>query len=261
MKKTAMLTATALVATIAFASPAAANSLSPQTRMQNTCTAAKPADTDQHTYAAFVVGGIPVTQADLEISRVTVTNIPGGTLLSQTPFVHTGATGLHGGSPNIHGTFESTATYSGGLLVQDVVTVNRETYTYGCRIARTNKTNNNTNEPTNLQIAPTLTFTVDTNRRETQDTVSAPDVIETVQESRVVCNSPGRKGGVWTGQNGYTNAACVTLAGNTNFLHVRSNSLPGGFVSGKPDHTLSAPADADFVSPLFDDTAALDTGE
>jgi hypothetical protein len=128
------------------------------------------------------------------------------------------------------------------------------TYTYGCRITRTNMTNNNTNEPASLQIAPTLSFTVITNRVESEDQVSAPNTEQTVEQERVICNSPGRKGGTWTGQNGYSTASCLALAADASlgWINVRSNSVPGGFVSGKADHLANLPADNDAVNQLVD---------
>ena len=69
-----------------------------------------------------------------EISRTTITNIPGGQELSRTPFVFTtGSEHKNGQSPNVFGDFTSNVTFSGGLNVQEVVTADRTTVTFGCR--------------------------------------------------------------------------------------------------------------------------------
>jgi hypothetical protein len=263
MKKTMIFAATALASTIAIASPAAAQSLSPEARMETTCNNAKPTNSSNHTYAAIVIGGTPVFQNDVETSRTTIENIPGGTKVGQTPFLFlANSEGRNGGSPNIHGIFVSTVTYSGGKLVQRVVTEDIATYTYGCRIERTNKNTGRVDLPPEAQVAPTLTFSVRSDRREFEDTVEGDNYTETEEQERVICNSPGSRGGQWRAQNGYT-GACTTAAylALSNQVMPRSNSVPSLFVSGKPDHTLTVPADSDFVAQLIDTSADLDTGE
>jgi hypothetical protein len=84
MKKIAIYAATALASTLAFASPAAANNLPPQQRMQAQCDLTKPSDTNNARYTVVVTGGVPTSTGVIELSRVTTQNIPGGTLVSQT---------------------------------------------------------------------------------------------------------------------------------------------------------------------------------
>ena len=259
MKTVNYLASTALVFTsLAVATPATAQAVvvSPQNRMAAQCLTTKPNDTNNNRYTVAVTGGIPTSTGIIELSRVTdaTRTVAGGVLLSQTPFVfRAGSEGRNGGSPNIHGIFVSIGTYSGGTLTQIVTEGKIDTYNYGCAVTRTNR-NGAVDQPPGLQTSG-LSFTVTTVTNTYDDVVSAPNTTAEIEQERVVCNSPGRKGGVWTGQNGHTNAQCVTLASTTNFINVRSNSVPSLFVSGKPDHDSSDNSLNDHVSPLVDTTA------
>jgi hypothetical protein len=257
--KIAILTSTALALT-ALAAPAYANTtvLSPQARMEAQCLTTKPSDTNNVRYTVVVTGGSPINSGLRELTRVTdpTRTVAGGTLISQTPFVATGVTGRNGGSPNIHGIFESIGTYSGGTLTQVVTEGSIDTYNYGCSITRTNR-NNVSDQPPGLQTSG-LSFTVTNVTRTFDDVVTADPTFAPIEQERVVCNSPGRKGGVWTGQNGYTNTQCVTLANMMNFITLRTNSVPNLFVSGKPDHDSTVNTFNDHVSQLVDTTVDHD---
>lgn len=187
-----------------------------------------------------------------EVSRITITNIPSGTLLGQTPFVFTsGSEHRNGQSPNIFGDYTSIATYSGGLLVQQVTTANRHKVTFGCRLTKPN----GEIAPNGQQVANdgTLFVNYNTNTNTFTETVSAPNTTQTITEDRVICISPTKNPGVWRQQNGYT------LVCNTNkYLAVgmqagtHSNSVPGlaPLRPNAPDHDDALPLDSLFSSPL-----------
>jgi|GEM_PF-7120305 len=257
MKRIATLASTALVLTsLAISTPAAAQTaISPQARMAAQCLTTKPSDTNNVRYTVAVTGGVPTSTGIIELSRVTTQNIPGGTLLSQTPYLfRAGSEGRNGGSPNIHGIFESTATYSGGLLVQDVTEGTIETYNYGCSVTRTNR-NGSTDQPPGLQTSG-LSFTVTTVTRSFEDRVEAPNTTALLEQERTICNSPGSKGGTWRAQNGYT-GACTTAVylALGNQVMPRSNSVPSLFVSGKSDHNSAVNSENDHVAQLVDTSA------
>lgn len=243
MAGTVMTPVAASAAPIAFSSIPSAQ----QTAMQNTCSSAlngnsnfvaTPADLD-----ASVTTGV-------ETSRVTVQNIPGGTVLGQTPFTLEAASEhRNGSSPNIFGFFNSTVTYSGGLLVQDVTTVDRYNVTFGCLVTKPN----GEVAPRGRQIPNdgTLFVNYDLNAATTQDTVSAPDYTEVVSDERVICISPTKNPGTWRQQNGYTGtcstAVYLSLGGAT-----RSNSVPGltPLRPNAPDHSTPPALDSLDAAPI-----------
>ena len=236
----AAVTALAMSTSMIAITPAMA--LTPQQTMQAACDALKPAA--NWTATPNNVGS--TSQTNVELSRVTTSNIPGGTLLSQTPFVFEAASEhRNGGSPNIFGTWKSIATYSGGELVQHVVLGTVTSYTYGCAMM-----NNGGNYPPAQQVPAALTLTDTVVTSEYDDIVAAPNTTQTVYDDRVICISPTKNPGVWRQQNGYTGvcstAVFLTLGGG-----VHSNSVPD-LVPLRPN----AP-DNQFVSPPNNDQYPL----
>lgn len=186
-----------------------------------------------------------------ELSRVTITNIPGGQLLSQVGPTYVGPQGRNGQSPNIFGTFETVSTYSGGLLVQEVTTAQDTTFTYGCRVFKTQ--NGNLTEPRGLQVEG-LTLTRTENLGSATETVSAPDVLRTELSEKVTCNSPLRNPGVWRQQNGYTGVCSTELFMTLSQIEIHSNSLPPLVtMSARADHSSSSASNDSGPATVFDE--------
>lgn len=241
------LSATAL--TPMMVTPAYAQAVTPDAAsaaaMQSACDAAKPANTRGVTYTATPEITNTVSTV-VETSRVTIENIPGGILLSQTPFTFTtGSEHRNGYSANIHGDFTSLATFSGGRLVQEVTEVTNTTFTFGCMVLKT--TNGITNlAPPGQQVPAILTRNQTSAATVRTETVSNPDVVVTLNAEKVICISPKKNPGVWTNQNGYTGTCntalylAVALGGP-----VPSNSVPGvtQLLPNAPDQTTPLPED------------------
>lgn len=239
--------------------PAYAQTVSPdatsQAAMQTACDAAKPNDTRGVIYTA--TPNIATTVSTLvEISRVTVEDIPGGLLLSQTPFVFTnGSEHRNGYSTNVHGDYTSQATYSGGRLVQEVTEVTNTRFTFGCDVFKT--TNGITNlAPPGQQVPAILTRNQTSAATTRTETVSAPDVTITLNSEKVICISPKKNPGIWTNQNGYTGVCNkelylrVALGGP-----VPSNSVPGvtQLLPNAPDQQTALPEDQLYYPQLPND--------
>lgn len=206
--------------------PAMAQTIDPVARMQQTCAATNVVNPDENsTYSAALGDYASIVSAERVLSRVTTLHIPGGVLLSKTPALFmTGSEGRNAGSPNIFGEFKSTATYSGGSLVQQVVYGKDTIYTFGCVVSKTNSQGKITTPP-GLQVTG-LSLTVTTQTRSVEERAVAPDVTQDYFSSGVICNSPLKNPGVWRAQNGYT-GTCSTAA----FLAlgsalVHTNSVP-----------------------------------
>lgn len=252
----ALLASTALVlSTFAVATPVAAQSGTTASTMVSTCSTVKPADTTQHVYTSEpsnIVAGAPV----VTVTRTTISSTPGSTVpvLTGASYV-AGTEHRNGGSPNIHGTFVSTATYAGPSLTQRVVTVSDTTYTFGCRVGKRNVKNNNTEYPTSIQRAYAGEITERTNVSDINETVTGDPVVERFFSEMVICNSPGSKGGQWRAQNGYGGGMCNTAS----YLALpgrdpSSNSIPNfAPLNHQPDTAANnAPFDNLDMSPIID---------
>jgi hypothetical protein len=259
MKKIVFLGATALASTIAIASPAAAQSSASQTTMQAVCDAAKPKNNNQHTYTATLRIGSP-SSATIEINRETISFIAPSTVpVLSNPVFEANSETIRGGSPNIHGTFKSTATYDGGSVTQRVTTATDTTYPYGCRVVRTSLTNSATDEPNGMQ-APigTYSFTERQPNSPTTVTVDGEDRTEDFFTDAVICNSPN-KTSVWRVRNDYPGQSCTTAAYSALLAQgerpLRSNSVPGLSPARpeRPDHNEPEPQNNLNPIPLFDD--------
>lgn len=219
---------------------AVATSASAQSDPVATCAAINIVNPNPNsTYTSVPTAIIPSTGPEYEQSRTTTASTPGGVLLGTTPaqFVP-GSEGRNGGSPNIHGEFKSTATYSGGSLSQTVVYAQDTTNNYGCLVTRT-QPNGNVTAPPGLQVTG-LFFTVTNVTRTEYESVSAPNVTTDYFSEGVICNSPGTKRGEWRPQNGYA-GVCSTeryLALGSAFVH--TNSVPGlPPINAQADHSTS----------------------
>jgi hypothetical protein len=222
MKKIAILAATALASTLAFAAPAAANTTeTPQQR----CELLVGQPNDNSTYVTTPTGLAVSTGSEFVQSRTTLSSTAAGALLRQTTPVFNGALGRNGGSPNIFGDFDSIATYSGGSSSQRVIYAQTTTTTFGCATTKV-KGNGDRSTPPGLQVPYGQTIDVTSETRRETINVSNPDVDVTLTTQMVVCNSPGTKGGQWRNQNGYGGQCNTTLFNALGELAVRSNSLP-----------------------------------
>lgn len=260
MKKTTLNVLTlALVASSLSpltAVPAFAQTVTPDTAsltaMQAACDLAKPADQRRVTYVATPYVSNTVSNV-IEVSRVTIEDIPGGILLSQTPYVFTaGSEHRNGYSTNIHGDFTSKATYSGGRLVQQITEVVNTTFTYGCSVKKT--TNGVTDlAPPGQQVPATLTRQQQSAPTTRTETVSKPDVVVILHAEKVICISPKKNPGIWTNQNGYT-GACGSALYNAVALGgpVPSNSVPGveRLLPNAPDQQTALPEDQSYYPQL-----------
>jgi hypothetical protein len=271
MKKLAILGATALASTLAFASPAAAQSAAGLASMQTACNNALPTNgnaQNQITYAARVTDIVPSTLAPTIVTgALTQLTPPATTPTSTTPptFIP-GTEARRGGSPNIHGEFVATATYAGGTFSQDITTTPRTSYSFNCTI---DKTTGGTRvkfesgwkvEAASEPLIESGTPVVSTR------TINGDPVIEPFYSDGVICNSPGRRGGIWTSQNGYGgNCATLAASGTISFANVRSNSLPNHApVFGDPEGSTGESGDrVPFVNAVIDTDPVIDeaTGE
>lgn len=178
-----------------------------------------------------------IVGAEYEQSRTTTASTPGGVLIGTTPaqFIP-GTEGRNGGSPNIHGEFKSTATYSGGSLSQTVVYAQDTTTNFGCSVTKTNTRNGNVSMPGGLQV--TGLSLVATATRTVYETASAPNVTTDYFTAGVICNSPGTNRGVWRRQNGYTGTCSTERYLSLGAAFVHTNSVPGlEPINAKSDHS------------------------
>lgn len=255
IKMTFATTAMALVVANAIATTplmAATPTATTQAAMQSACDAAKPDDQRRVFYTATPYVDSETSET-IEVSRITITDIPGGVLLGQTPWTFTnGSEHRNGNSTNVHGRFTSVATYSGGKLVQEVTSQEVTTFTYGCNVKKT--TNGVTDlAPPGQQVPAELTAVQSGDPVITTEEVSKPDTYVTLNDQRVICISPGSRRGTWTNQNGYTgtcNSAlylAVALGGP-----IPSNSVPGveRLLPNAPDQQTALPTGNSYYPKL-----------
>lgn len=239
LNKSIAMTAMALVTMNSVATTPLMAETTPTTTttatMQAACDAVKPAGSQNASQSVYYTS-FPYVDSQssqtIVVDVITIEEQEGGLLLEQTPFTFTtGSEHRNGNSTNVHGNYTSVATYSGAVLVQDIVEQEETVFTFGCEVYRTIESRNNTR--TDLagegqQQAPTLSVTQlgeQTTRRVEE---RQPNTFVTLNDERVICNSPGRRGGVWTNQNGYTGTCSselylsVALGGP-----IPSNSVPG----------------------------------
>lgn len=260
MRKIAVGTSLALIAqALILSAPAYADTVTPdtasQTAMQSACDTAKPRNTPGVTYSATPYVTNTVTTV-VELSRVTIEDIPGGILLSQSPYTFTrGSEHRNGYSTNIHGDYTSTAVYSGGRLVQQITEVSNTVFTYGCHVYLTNGGQTNL-APPGRQVAPVLTRNQQSAQTTRTETVSKPDVTVVLHAEKVICISPKKNPGIWTNQNGYT-GACGSALYNAVALGgpVPSNSVPGvqRLLPNAPDQQTALPEDQTYYPPFPDE--------
>ena len=262
MKKLSFSTiATALVATSLTpltVAPAFAATVVPtadtQAAMQASCDLAKPANTNGVTYVA--TPDITSTVTTVNISRVTIENIPGGILLSQTPYTFTtGSEHRNGYSTNIHGNFTSEATYTGGKLVQEVTEVTNTTFTFGCKVEKTTRGQTNL-APPGQQVPADLTKNQIDATVIRREEVSAPDKVVTLHAEKVICISPKKNPGIWTNQNGYAGTCSAALYNSVALGGpVPSNSVPGvsQLLPNAPDQQTALPEDQLYYPQLPND--------
>lgn len=235
----------AMAVTVPFSSLPAAQQMLAQT----TCNGFIPGNSP---FVATPTALDDTVTVGFETSRVTITSIQGGQEIGRTPYVLTaGSEHRNGQSPNIFGDFTSIVTFSGGLLIQQVTTVDRHKVTFGCALSK----DNGETFPNGKQVENTgaLFVNFNTNTRTFTDTVSAPNTTQTFTEDRVICISPTKNPGVWRQQNGYT-LVCNTMK----YLAVgmgagtHSNSVPGlaPLRPNAPDHEESMPMDSLVSWPL-----------
>ncbi|WP_120715905.1 hypothetical protein [Tsuneonella amylolytica] len=264
MKKLAFLATSALVGQTLIAAPAMAALPIPNTTtfdaMQVACDAAKPRNTNGVIYTTEPYVAAAVTST-IETARTTIESIPGGILISQTPFEFTtGSEHRNGYSTNVHGNFTSTAVYSGGKLVQEVTETTNTQFTFGCNVLKT--TNGVTDlAPPGQQVDPTLIKNEVGTTTTRTETVSAPDVTVTLNDEKVICISPKKNPGTWTSQNGYAGMCDTAL-----YLRVAqggpvpSNSVPGvsQLLPNAPDHQTGLPEDQLYYPQLPNDPSDFD---
>lgn len=250
--KTKIIAAIALcsssLASIAFPTAAMAAVPTPTADMTAVCSSTSVVNPDPNSTYSAVLNLASIsssTGTEYEISRTTITNIPGGQLLSKVGPTYVGPLGRNGQSPNIFGTFKTVSTYSGGLLVQEVVYGTDTTFTYGCTVSKTNKNNGNVTTPPGLQVNG-LTIVKTETRGPVTDTVSAPDYTQEELSEMVVCNSPSTSSkktasNGWANQNGYTGPCSTELFLSLGTITIHSNSLPPlDYLEGPEDHNSSS---------------------
>jgi hypothetical protein len=252
MKKIAILAATALASTLAFAAPAAAQSSTSLAQMQNTCNATRPTK-DIHLYTATPLqGAVNVTPFTI---RETVSSSPAPTTPTSTtgPTFVANSEARRGGSPNIHGEFLYVDHYAGSSLSQNVTTGTDTTYSFGCRVTKT--TNGTTNEPQSLQ-SPTNAFSVNERVVLTGPTLVVTSTLgRSVDrfEDGVICISP-TKGSVWRTRNDYPGTCTTAMFDSLSTRVVRSNSVGvDAPLNAEPDQSAPEPASNLNAFPLTDD--------
>ena len=236
---------------VAFPTAAIAAVPVPVDELQAICAATTVVNPDPNsTFRAELNTATIQTEVGAEYvkSVVTITNIPGGQLISSVGPNYVGPQGRNGQSPNIFGTFKTVNTFTGGTLVQDVTYAQDTTFTYGCRVFKTNTKNGNVTEPPGLQVTG-LTSTRTEVTRTVNVNVSNPDVVVEQLTEKVICNSPLKNPGVWRNQNGYTGVCSTALFFSLSPLPIHSNSLP-------PFESLNALADQDNSSVANDSAPA-----
>ena len=263
MRKIATMACTAIIAQALFlTTPAFADTVTPdtasQTALQGASDIAKPRNTPGVTYTAEPYVTNTVTTF-VELSRVTIEDIPGGILLSQSPYTFTsGSEHRNGYSTNIHGDYSSTAVYSGGRLVQEITELSNTVFTYGCNVYLTNGGQTNL-APPGRQVAPVLTRNQQSAPTTRTETVSKPDVTVVLHAEKVICISPKKNPGTWTNQNGYT-GVCGSALYNAVALGgpVPSNSVPGveRLLPNAPDQQTALPEDQTYYPPFPDEPEA-----
>lgn len=266
MKKIATIVATALVSTTLTgltATPALAQSSASLSTMQTVCNASiGTADNNNWAYTARVLPGSS-SSAVVEVSRVTTAEVlPATVPVLGSPVFESGSETIRGGSPNIHGTFKSTATFDGGSVTQLVTTATDTTFPYGCEVKKTRKTAPNAGSfsfPVEMQTAIGFYSLTERGASSSQSvTVEGDDITTDSFSDAVVCLQPV-KGTVWRVRNEYTgscSAELYTRLAAESEKVLRQNSVPGlsKVFPNKPDHQQAEPVNNSNAVALFDNT-------
>lgn len=227
MKKTIALVAICATAlSPVFVTPAFAAIAVPTAELEALCAGTTIVNPDPNsTYRATLNSNVQtVTGPEYVKSVNTITDIPGGMLISTSAPTFTGNLGRHGGSPNIFGEFKTLSTFSGGTLIQDVTYAQDTTFTYGCIVTKTTKGGNQTTPP-GLQVTGQTLAKTEITRIESVN-ISKPDVEVVSLSDAVVCNSPEKNPGKWRAQNGYTGECSTALFNTLPGMPIRSKSQP-----------------------------------
>lgn len=167
--------------------------------------AAAPTDEQQAALDAYCLS-IRAPSENAEVLVTTAINADSTATVggSTSSAFNTGSEHLHGGSPNIFGTFTVTVTGAATRFVFDCQTLNTASGNY----------------PPGLQMPGQTTDVPDT----TGGSSTYPD-------DRVICISPTKNPGTWRGQNTYPTLSCgytlyQSLAGKFDPSDPPTNSLP-----------------------------------
>jgi hypothetical protein len=137
----------------------------------------------------------------------------------------------HGGSPNVWGQGQATLTYPNST--QEYTTVQNlvRTVTVGCHVWKYVGANSPNGphlvEPPGLQTTGNTAVDHDqTAGPNGYDTNNGPIVLTGQTVDALICISPGKKGGTWTGKNGFPSTSCAGASSAAGEEFLPSGNIP-----------------------------------
>ncbi|HEX2804011.1 MAG TPA: hypothetical protein VHN55_08550 [Sphingomicrobium sp.] len=133
----------------------------------------------------------------------------------------------HGGSPNVWGRGNATLTYPNST--QEYTTVQNlvRTVTVDCHVWKVVPGNGNIIEPPGLQTTGNTATDHDSTAGENGfDTNNGPVTLTGQEVDALICISPGKKGGAWTGKNGFAAASCAAASQSAGEEFLPSGNIP-----------------------------------
>ncbi len=155
--------------------------------------------------SGWVNDGAPVR--DQNVGDPVVTGTPTGSF-----FIADGSYFRNGGSPNVWGHGQATLTYPNSTQEYTTIQNTKRTITVSCHVWKING-GGHLVEPPGLQTTGNTAVDHDqTAGPNGFDTNNGPITLYGQEVNALICISPGKKGGVWTGKNGFDPSKCAAAS-------------------------------------------------
>jgi hypothetical protein len=133
----------------------------------------------------------------------------------------------HGGSPNVWGQGNATLTYPNSTQEYTTVQKLKRTLTVSCHVWKVVPGNGNIIEPNGLQTTGNTATDHDETAGPNGYDYNAGPVTQTGQTvDALICISPGKKGGAWTGKNGFPSTSCAAASQTAGEEFMPSGNIP-----------------------------------
>jgi hypothetical protein len=133
----------------------------------------------------------------------------------------------HGGSPNVWGEGNATLTYPNSTQEYTTIQNLKRTLTVSCHVWKVVPGNGNIIEPPGLQTTGNTATDHDQTAGPNGFDYNAGPVTLTGQTvDALICISPGKKGGSWTGKNGFPSSSCASASSTAGEEFMPSGNIP-----------------------------------